>query len=185
MKYLLRARVLTRIMNILSMSDQPQRPLCHHPGCKKEGLYPAPQKNNALANHLWFCLEHVRAYNAQWNYFGDLSPHEIEQEIRRATVWERPTWPFGKGPMAKKTRASASPRAQNLPKPVCDALKTLGLETTSTLKDIKAAYRALAKKFHPDANRGSKEDIEKFHAVQQAFATLQKFYAKKKKQSSE
>jgi len=41
------------------------------------------------------CLEHVRAYNAQWNFHAGLSTEEMEQEIRSTATWDRPTWKLG------------------------------------------------------------------------------------------
>ena len=158
---------------------------CDHANCPLEGIYPAPRSKKNSRDFLWFCLEHIREYNATWNYFGNLTESEIEQEIRRATVWERPTWPFGKGPIAKKPRASSSPQKEAVPPLVRAALKDLGLTVPCTLGEIKAKYRELVKRFHPDTNQGSKKDIEKFHRIQQTFATLEKFYAKKKKQTPE
>ena len=37
---------------------------------------------------------------------------------------------------------------------------------------IQAAYRALAKKYHPDANRGSNESKEKFQEILEAYEVL-------------
>ena len=33
-----------------------------------------------MRDYLWFCLEHVRAYNASWNYHRDMSESEIEAD---------------------------------------------------------------------------------------------------------
>ena len=41
------------------------------------------------------CLEHVRAYNAQWNFHAGLSAQELEQELRSTATWDRPTWKMG------------------------------------------------------------------------------------------
>ena len=43
----------------------------------------------------WFCLEHVREYNAAWNYYADMDDAAVEAEIRKDIVWQRPTWPLG------------------------------------------------------------------------------------------
>jgi hypothetical protein len=40
--------------------------LCDHPGCAAAGDYRAPRSRNRLDVFFWFCLDHVRAYNAQW-----------------------------------------------------------------------------------------------------------------------
>ena len=37
----------------------------------------------------------MRAYNVAWNYYRGMSEPEIEAEIRRDTVWQRPSWKLG------------------------------------------------------------------------------------------
>jgi len=68
---------------------------CQWPGCKAHGLYRAPMAPDRLSEYRWFCLEHVREYNAGWNFFADVTEEEIDHLIRRATTWERPTWRLG------------------------------------------------------------------------------------------
>jgi DnaJ-class molecular chaperone len=48
----------------------------------------------------------------------------------------------------------------------------LGLKPDATEKDIKAAYRKLAKKLHPDLNPGDPKAEEKFKAISKAHALL-------------
>jgi hypothetical protein len=69
--------------------------LCEHPGCEAGGDFRAPRSRIELDNYYWFCLDHVRAYNAAWNYYAGMSEREIEAEIRRDTVWQRPSWKLG------------------------------------------------------------------------------------------
>ena len=75
--------------------EQPRR--CAAKGCNGEGLYPAPKSRDALRDYIWFCLDHVRAYNKSWNYYDGLQGAALEAEIRRATTWERPSWKFATG----------------------------------------------------------------------------------------
>lgn len=53
-----------------------------------------------------------------------------------------------------------------------DYYKILGLPKTATEKDIKAAYRSLARKYHPDVNSGDKGAEEKFKDVGEAYEVL-------------
>ena len=48
----------------------------------------------------------------------------------------------------------------------------LNLPVTATEKEIRHAYRRLAKKFHPDRNQGKPEMAEQFKEIQKAYETL-------------
>ena len=41
----------------------------------------------------------------------------------------------------------------------------LGLPVTATEKEVKAAYKKLAKRYHPDVNPGDKEKENKFKEI--------------------
>ena len=48
----------------------------------------------------------------------------------------------------------------------------LGVHPSATQAEIKEAYRALAKKYHPDTNKGNKASEKKFKEVAQAYEVL-------------
>lgn len=53
-----------------------------------------------------------------------------------------------------------------------DYYKILGIEKTASLKDIKAAYRKLARKYHPDLNPNDKDAKKKFQEINEAHEVL-------------
>ncbi len=61
-----------------------------------------------------------------------------------------------------------------------DYYKTLGLTKSASEKDIKSAYRKLARKYHPDLNPGSKEAETKFKEINEANEVLSDIENRKK-----
>lgn len=55
---------------------------------------------------------------------------------------------------------------------MADPYSTLGVARTATEKDIKSAYRKLAKELHPDRNKDNPKASEKFSAATQAYDLL-------------
>ena len=53
-----------------------------------------------------------------------------------------------------------------------DYYKTLGIKKNASQKEIKKAYRTLAKKYHPDHNPDNKEAESKFKDISEAHQTL-------------
>jgi molecular chaperone DnaJ len=53
-----------------------------------------------------------------------------------------------------------------------DYYRILGISRSATDKDIKAAYRRLARQYHPDVNPGNKSSEERFKEINQAYEVL-------------
>ena len=53
-----------------------------------------------------------------------------------------------------------------------DYYELLGVERKASAKDIRAAFRKLARKYHPDLNPGDKSSEEKFKQLQEAYDVL-------------
>ncbi len=53
-----------------------------------------------------------------------------------------------------------------------DYYKILGIDKTATTKDIKNAYRKLARKYHPDLNPNNKDAKQKFQEINEANEVL-------------
>lgn len=170
---------------------------CDHPTCAERGDYRAPKSRDQLEEYFWFCLEHVRDYNAAWNYYEGMSVAEIEEAVRAATTWERPTWPLG-NQAERKVRAAFKrtfgdenfednaehihAKAQERgvdPRYLAqlNALRELGLAPPVNFESIKKRYRDLVKAYHPDMHGGEESMEEKIKRLNSAFTILKEFYA--------
>jgi curved DNA-binding protein len=61
-----------------------------------------------------------------------------------------------------------------------DYYKTLGVSKKATEKEIKSAYRRLARKYHPDLNPDNKEAEQKFKEINEANEVLSDSESRKK-----
>jgi hypothetical protein len=164
-------------------TDDLTRP-CDHPGCAGHGGFRAPKSRRSLNDYYWFCLEHVREYNRSWDYYKGMSPGEIEAEMRRDTTWQRPSWPLGRlglgnderviDPFGALGKGKPAPRrdANEAPPELRAPLATLDLTWPVTRADVKRAYKALAKRHHPDANSGDKAAEDRLKTINAAYTAL-------------
>ncbi len=154
---------------------------CDHPGCHKKGEYRAP-KDRDLKEYYWFCLEHVQAYNAKWNYYEGISDHPSEEETKpnlhfKGKVKYQFGYDFEKDfDFFSEYNTDYSPMSGIFyNKEEKEYLKTMDLSSEGlNLKTLKQQYKKLAKKYHPDANQGDKAMEEKFKQLTHAYNHLLK-----------
>jgi len=158
------------------------------PGCHNAGEYRAPKSRTTLNDYHWFCLDHVRVYNAGWDFYRGMTPAEVEAQLRADTVGQRPTWPIGslgysawdedvlKDPLnilaAARMKTQKRPDPHKAPADLREPLATLGLPWPTTLDAVKSRYKELAKRHHPDANGGSRDAEERLKTINLAYAAV-------------
>jgi curved DNA-binding protein CbpA len=90
-----------------------EHPGCQWKGCTAPGRHKAPRGRGRDGEYFLFCLDHVRQYNASYNYFDGMNDAEVEDFQKEALTGHRPTWKVGFNPSAKDGRTEADPRAAN------------------------------------------------------------------------
>ena len=177
---------------------QPKAKRCSAPGCLEPAELNVPKSRHNMDERTWLCARHLREHNAQWDFFAGMSNEEIERFCLDAITGHRPTWPLGKRAASDRAEKSAHPHANyssygfedgfavfeeaaepaqsrrrpRLTKGQLDALATLNLEENASLQEIKARYKELVKRFHPDANGGNRGTEERLRQVIKAYGHL-------------
>jgi len=161
---------------------------CQWRGCSDVGIHRAPQ-DQSLSDYYFFCLEHIRLYNAQWNYHEGLGPDDMEIEYRSAATWDRPTWKMGERQAPgrpwqnivdpfdlyrHKPDEDGAPGAETaaVSAEVSNAQRALGLTGSPSLDELKARYKELVKRYHPDTNGGSTASEDRMKTINAAYQTL-------------
>jgi len=141
-----------------------------------------------LRDYIWFCLDHIRAYNKSWNYYDGLQGAALEAEIRRATTWERPSWKFATGQPSEnnfedplglfdfENRDEAKSGRKLTPEERA-AWKTLNLAPVDDFDIVKKQYKRLVKENHPDKNGGDAHAEERLKDINLAYSLIRKTLA--------
>lgn len=168
-------------------------PRCEWKGCREQGAYRAPKGRMHEGQYFHFCLDHVRAYNKSYNYFSGMADDEIVAYRDAAATGHRPTWAMG-SVGGKGDDHHAQPQAMRdvfglfeglgqhfePEKPVQRPLKrlerrsfaALDLEGGENSAEIKARFKTLVKRLHPDANGGDRGSEDKLREIIQAYNHL-------------
>jgi DnaJ domain len=172
---------------------------CQWKGCRSPGSHRAP-RGRGQEGYFLFCVDHVRQFNATYNYFDGMSSAEVESFQKNATTGHRPTWKLGENGIAgdappqpsgaeryarfrKPNRGdphdlfgeetAREPQKRRGLKPLeRKALDTMHLPETATKADIKSRFKELVKRHHPDANGGDRGSEEKLREIIQAYNYL-------------
>ncbi|MEV8467703.1 DnaJ domain-containing protein [Fluviibacterium sp. DFM31] len=159
--------------------------VCEHDGCDLAGQYRAPKSPDHLDEYLWFCKDHVREYNLKWNFFNGSTEEEMNAQIDKDRVWDRPTKPFGKpseeqrawsrlgvddphqvlGENATQNPGKSITGTRRLPPTERRALEILEAKDHWTKIEIRKQYRSLIKILHPDMNGGDRSDEDRLQEV--------------------
>jgi curved DNA-binding protein CbpA len=90
-----------------------QHPCCQWKGCTEPGRHKAPRGRGRDGQYYLFCLDHVRQYNASYNYFDGMNDTEVEEFQKDAITGHRPTWKVGVNSSANESEAGKERPAAN------------------------------------------------------------------------
>jgi hypothetical protein len=175
--------------------DQPR---CQKPGCENAATNRAP-KGQGHENEYWhFCLAHAREYNHGYNFFKDMTQDDVARYQKDALTGHRPTWKLGErgaGTRRAGTRGrfkldeaddafgvlggygdpaarAAAERRKTVHNAARKAFNDLGLEVDAGKVEIKARFKELVKRHHPDLNGGDRSYEDRLRDIIVAYNYL-------------
>lgn len=179
--------------------------LCGAPGCDEAGEFRAPGVRGSSfdgpGDYRWFCLDHVRQFNAGYDFFAGMSADEILEAQSPIYGWERetrafqptagidsaPRWADFADPLeaisrrARARQAEMAPAARQDGLPVTPeerrALEVLGLPLDADRRELRSRYSQLVRKYHPDRNGGDRSFETRLQQVVEAYQVLRRAVA--------
>ncbi|APE29218.1 J domain-containing protein [Aurantiacibacter gangjinensis] len=176
--------------------------VCEHPTCREPGEFRAPGRaGNSFdgpGEWRWFCLEHVREFNAGYDWFEGMSADEIYAAQAPGSGWQteipafRPTagadgmprWADFADPLdAINARAGDIKRAaagrnysdaSRFTPREREALNVMGLGAKADRRSLRRRYSELVRRYHPDRNGGDRSKEAHLQRVVEAYQLLKR-----------
>lgn len=175
-------------------------------GCEEAGEFRAPLSRRERLDAgdrppywRWLCLDHVREFNATYNFFAGMSAEEIQAAQRPMAGWERETRAFSSNAAAPpprwadfadpldaigagfrkrmdEMRAEQGLRQDGRPLSSEDrkAMRTLDLPLDADRTHLRNRYAELVRRYHPDRNGGDRSHEKALQDVIAAYTHLRK-----------
>lgn len=177
---------------------------CDWPGCDQPGEFRAPGDRSpgfdGPGDYRWFCLEHIRAFNAGYDYFAGMDAAEILAAQHPVAGWERenrafsPTAGIGAGidgvprwgdypdpleaisarAQARAMGARERSDGRGVSAEERRALGVLGLPLDADRRQLRSRYTDLVHRYHPDRNGGDRSHEARLQQVVEAYQLLRK-----------
>jgi hypothetical protein len=173
---------------------------CAKPGCAEPGEFRAPGTRGACfdgpGDWRWYCLDHVREFNAGYDWFEGMSAEEILAAQSPINGWRTETRAFRAdtgidglprwadfddpldaiGARASGIRKHAAGRqefARFTPKER-EALGVMGLGPATDRHELRQRYSQLVRRYHPDRNGGDRSHEGRLQRVVEAYQLLRR-----------
>ena len=173
---------------------------CAAPGCGEPGEFRAPGARppgfDGPGEWRWLCLEHVREFNAGYDWFEGMSADEILAAQSPVAGWRNesrvfradagidgvPRWADFDDPLEAigarasdiRARAAGRRQASRFTAKERDALAAMGLGPEIDLHGLRKRYSTLVRRYHPDRNGGDRTHEGRLQRVVEAYQLLRK-----------
>lgn len=174
--------------------------ICNAPGCDEAGEFRAPGYRppgfDGPGEYRWFCLDHVRQFNAGYDFFAGMTPDEIFAAQSPIAGWETttrafrpdagidqaPRWNDYADPLEAISRRARARREDALHRQEAarrgidaeerKAYEVMGLGFDADRKALRSRYSELVRRYHPDRNGGDRSFEGKLQDVVDAYKRL-------------
>ena len=190
------SKYFDRIRIKRAAAEPREAPPCQWRGCDRKGGFRAPKGRLREGEYYSFCIEHVRDYNKSYNYFSGMADEDVVAYRDASATGHRPTWAMGARGGRPDANGRGSARAEEMrdvfgvfdglgqrfepEAPQRRPLRNLERRSFALLDldggengdEIKARFKALVKRLHPDANGGDRGSEDRLREIIQAYNHL-------------
>ena len=169
--------------------------ICDWNNCLEEGSYKAPVEKDNSKKYRILCLNHVKEFNKNWNYFEGMNDEQVYEFIKSDMTWHKSTQSFAssdnffkilwnnalKDDLNKYRINDQLNRMNrfNFNHNDVKAFSILGLSIGIHWKKVQEKFKKLVKKYHPDMNAGNKKYEDKLKVITLAYTQLKNTYRAK------
>ena len=169
--------------------------ICDWNNCFEIGKYKAPVEKDNSRKFKLLCLNHIKEFNKNWNYFTGMNDEQIYDFLKSDITWHKPTQSFSSSDnffkilwnnaLKDENKKSMLNNSLNYMKQIkfdhkdIKAFSILEISVGLKWEKIQKKFKSLVKKFHPDMNSGNKKYEEKLKLITLAYTQLKKTYRAK------
>ena len=169
--------------------------ICDWNNCLELGEYKAPVEKDNSKNYRLLCLDHIKEFNKNWNYFSGMSDEEVVNFLKSDMTWHKPTQGFSSSDNffkilwnnalndglndLKFKKHFKNTKEFSFNNNDIKAFSILEIAVGLKWDKIQEKFKKLVKKFHPDINAGDKKFEEKLKIITLAYTQLKNTYRKK------
>lgn len=174
---------------------------CQAPHCEEPGEFRAPGTiapgSDGPGDWYWFCLDHVREFNAGYDWFAGMSAEEILRAQSPIAGWahetrafrptagvdEAPRWADFSDPLEAINARARGYRRSRQQEYSADhrfsaeerrAIELMELDSDADRAALRRRYSELVRQYHPDRNGGDRSHETRLMRVVEAYQLLRK-----------
>ena len=169
--------------------------ICDWNNCFEICEYKDPIEKDNSKSYRLLCLNHIKEFNKNWNYFSGMNDDQIYEFLKSDMTWHKPTQSFSSSDNFfkilwnnalkdefDKSKLKGHLNYMNQFKFSHNDIKAFGVLGVSVgLKwsKIQEKFKKLVKKFHPDMNAGNKKYEDMLKIITLAYTQLKNTYKEK------